>query len=902
MRQGVRFIGLLCVLALSACGGGGTSGGNGTSGAGSGAVATSPAPADSTAPPTGTRLDGPRPVAEPREFVTFESGQVRPLALDPAAGKLFAVNTPDGRVEVLDTNGSLTLTDSITVGLEPVALALAPDGRLWVVNHLSDSVSIVDLAQAPPAVVQTLWVGDEPRDIVFAGPQRKLAFISTVHRGQHSPVDPALTTPGVGRADVWVFDSTDPGAGAGQALTILTLFGDTPRALAASEDGSTVYAAVFKSGNRTSVISPELATVKEGPFDNVDGIRAPDSGLIVVERGGSWVDPVSNRSWDLAVPYTLPDLDVFEIDAMASPPAPTVSHAGVGTILFNMVTNPVTGTLYVSNLDARNRVRFAGAPVGASSTIRGHVADNQVTVIGAGGVTPRKLNKHLDFASDTISAENKARTLSQPMGMAVSGDGTRLFVTAFGSSKLAVYDTAALESDSFQPDLDQQVPLSGGGPSGVVLDEAGRRAFVMTRFDNGISVVDTDTLSETQHLQLFNPEPPVVVRGRRFLYDANVSSLRGNDACASCHIFGDNDALAWDLGEPAGSVQTLSNTFINISAAARPFSFHPMKGPMTTQSMRGLRGHGPMHWRGDRSGSARAEGETLEEAAFKEFNEAFDSFFAGDALGEQDLQDFTDFALQITYPPNPLRGLDNGLDAEQSEGLRLYNEGVVRVQTGLREVCAQCHPIDPAAGVFGTRGLMSDNAQQGERNFKIPHFRDQYQKVGMFGFGFNSGTATGPQIRGFGFNHNGATSGNFVVEDLGRPRQEIAALRAFLFAFPTESPPITGQQATVSPSSPPSVLAQLDLLIARAVVTSPVPECDLVASMVLSGQTRRWLLNETHSFTPDAAGDPPISREALLALASELRPLTFLCVPWGSGVRVALDRDLNGVMNGDEVP
>ena len=30
--------------------------------------------------------------------------------------------------------------------------------------------------------------------------------------------------------------------------------------------------------------------------------------------------------------------------------------------------------------------------------------------------------------------------------------------------------------------------------------------------------------------------------------------------------------------------------------------FHPMKGPMTTQSLRGMANHGPMHWRGDRTG------------------------------------------------------------------------------------------------------------------------------------------------------------------------------------------------------------------------------------------------------------------------------------------------------------
>src|SRR5262249_19039830 len=33
-------------------------------------------------------------------FVEFESGQVRPLALSPDHTRLFAVNTPDGRLEI----------------------------------------------------------------------------------------------------------------------------------------------------------------------------------------------------------------------------------------------------------------------------------------------------------------------------------------------------------------------------------------------------------------------------------------------------------------------------------------------------------------------------------------------------------------------------------------------------------------------------------------------------------------------------------------------------------------------------------------------------------------------------------------------------------------------------------
>src|SRR5262249_15893539 len=130
-------------------------------------------------------------------LVTFEAGQVRPLALAPDASRLFAVNTPDDRLEIfaVGVTGDLTHTGAVSVGLEPVAVAARTTSEVWVVNHLSDSISIVDVGTSPPRVVRTLLVGDEPRDIVFAGPGGTRAFITCAHRGQNNPNDPQLTTP-----------------------------------------------------------------------------------------------------------------------------------------------------------------------------------------------------------------------------------------------------------------------------------------------------------------------------------------------------------------------------------------------------------------------------------------------------------------------------------------------------------------------------------------------------------------------------------------------------------------------------------------------------------------------------------------------------------------------------------
>src|SRR5262245_61663972 len=80
-------------------------------------------------------------------YLLFESGPVRPLALSPNGSKLFAANTPDGHLEIFDVGpgGLLTPSASVPVGLEPVAVAARSNTEVWVVNHLSDSVSIVDV-------------------------------------------------------------------------------------------------------------------------------------------------------------------------------------------------------------------------------------------------------------------------------------------------------------------------------------------------------------------------------------------------------------------------------------------------------------------------------------------------------------------------------------------------------------------------------------------------------------------------------------------------------------------------------------------------------------------------------------------------------------------------------------
>jgi DNA-binding beta-propeller fold protein YncE len=893
-------------------------------------------------------------------YTLFESGQVRPLAMSPDKQLLFAVNTPDNRLEVFRIQGNqLIRTASIPVGIEPVAVAARTNREVWVVNHLSDSVSIVALDGNGTAghVARTLLVGDEPRDIVFAGPERKRAFITTAHRGQHVPYDPQFSTPGVGRADVWVFDADElgnlGGTLGGTPLTIVTLFTDTPRALAVTPDGTRVYAAGFHTGNRTSIV-PETSLVDgfgpdgaPGPSTDAQGRPAPEVSTIVKWNGSQWVDALG-RSRSQFVRFSLPDKDVFVINAMANPPRALPDAGGVfqgvGTILYNMAVNPVNGKVYVANTEANNAARFEGPGTFAGETLRGHLHESRITVLSPGssdgGVAPRHLNKHIDYDECCAPLPNAVndRSLALPQGMAVSGDGSTLYVAALGSDKVGVFSTAQIETDTFVPNSASHVPLTGGGPTGLVLDEDRGQLYVMTRFDNGISVIDTPTRAETAHFQMYNPEPPNIVIGRRFLYDAKLTSSNGESSCGSCHVFGDFDSLAWDLGNPDGEVIDDPGPFISsllnlITGQLMDPVFHPMKGPMTTQSLRGMASHGPMHWRGDRTGGNDEpskqpdKGAFDERAAFGKFNEAFPGLLGRHTtLPQEDMDAFTDFILRITYPPNPNRPLDNVLTPEQEAGRQLFNT----VNCGIPPApelkvaalsCNDCHKLDPnanpgtaAPGFFGTAGVSSFafNPQL----FKVPHLRNVYQKIGMFGNPENPGflptdtSFQGDQVRGFGLLHDGTLDTVFrfmhglsFSEQFNGPGKngfpdgpegeiQRRQVEAFILAFPTNLAPVVGQQVTLGTSGSAEVSSRVDLLRQRA----EAGECELVAKARILDDEAGFLYVGSGLFARDRKGQPPITDAMLRSLA----PVTYTCVPPGSGERIGVDRDGDGAWDGDE--
>lgn len=737
----------------------------------------------------------------PSDFYAFESDPVRPIAMTPDKKKLLITNIPDGYLEIftLDPTGIPIHEQRIPVGMEPVAVAPRTNTEIWVVNQLSDSISIVDISRNPGTVIRTLLVGDSPRDIVFAGPNKSLAFITTAHRGQHrvhpslkdvpGAGNPQLTTPGIPRADVWIFDTNNLGVAlGGKPKKIIELFGDTPRALAVNKKGDTVYAAIFNSGNQTTVVHdgvvPDTWSEDPGESDHPaepwppqlpevglnNGYPTLPGGLLLpleayknmapafpVETGlivkfdntkKRWYDfhdrdaetgDVVQRNWNYGVRFTLPDYDVFEINATPLDLKVSKRFAHVGTILYNMAVNPSNGKVFVTNTEANNLTRYAGPPykidpsLPKERTYTGETHYARITVINpqTGRVKPRHLNKHIDYTlspKEMWTTDTKEKSLATPLAMAFSQDGTTLFVAAFGSSKIGIFNSSSLDRDQFIPGQDH-IEISGGGPCGLVLDETRNKLYVATRFDNGFSMVDLTTQEEESHALLVNPEPDSFKAGRPYLYDARTYSENGEASCAGCHVFGGWDGLAWDIGIPAKKSVQQSALCIHSEKAVESCRQNPgcdmcdndpifsdpdflkflngngdirhlntMPGPQITPSWKGIQNNGHLHWRGDTNNRRELDKQGVIETATGRFinncNTCFDKKnpidydeklslrnlttahpgFNGNVepvVTPDDMEKLGYFIFELMQPPNPIRNLDNSLTPEQERGKSL---------------------------------------------------------------------------------------------------------------------------------------------------------------------------------------------------------------------------------------
>ena len=390
-------------------------------------------------------------------FANFESPQAHSIAISKTGDRLFALNTPANSLLVysLEDPANPVKIAEIPVGLEPVSMALRSEKEVYVVNHLSDTVSVVDIDRQ--VVMDTVIVGKRPGDIVLAedipgrGDEPEFAYVTSMAE----------------RA-VWFFYLFDlENRESLELVEIIPIEGHEPRTLLASSDGKKVWVATYRSGNRTTVVPHQIAPQPPAPT-NPALPPAPPQGIIVDADDPAWTDSLK---------VELADVDLFEILESDG----SLSYRSLGTVLFNLAENPADGSLWIANTEARNRVRF-------EPELKGHAVDNRLTIIPQNlgppiskmvvgkMVTVRDelnepplfvdLNPGLDYER-LPNPEALQTALAQPTDIVFDPQRDRAYVAAFGTDRIGVIEPSTREVVSRIDLGDTGRPPPSPAPSGA---------------------------------------------------------------------------------------------------------------------------------------------------------------------------------------------------------------------------------------------------------------------------------------------------------------------------------------------------------------------------------------------------------------------------------------------------
>ena len=314
-----------------------------------------------------------------------------------------------------------------------------------------------------------------------------------------------------------------------------------------------------------------------------------------------------------------------------------------------------------------------------------------------------------------------------------------------------------------------------------------------------------------------------------------------------------------------------------------------MKGALTTQTLRGLLGLEPFHWRGDRTN-------------FLQFNGAFASLLGGTTLPSTNMAAYRDFINSVVFEPNPNQNLDRTLPASFGGANPIAGRNdflftnYVTGPVGGGLACAQCHTAPPG---FGTDELIIPAAiLQQSQDFKVPHLRNAYQKMS-----FNNAPGTN-STSGFGFFPDGFGT---LFSFLGQPafantrtnvtfKNDVAA---FVQCFDTGTAPAVGYTRTVTAANvnTAGISNDWNLLETQAALLT---NCDLIVKGTIDG-ARHGLLYQPASqfYKSDMTNAALLTRAQLVAKILAGDKLSIIGVPPGSGTRMGIDRDEDGKLDGD---
>ncbi len=412
------------------------------------------------------------------------------IVLDGSGNRLWLANQDNNSVSVFNTASHVRLAE-IPVGIGPRTLAVAPDGRVWVVNKHSATISVINPATSTVAQTIVLPFASQPFGIAFA-PTGGYAFVALEAGGSLLKLD----------------------AASGSVLGSVAV-GPNPRHVSVNAEGTQVYASRF--------ITPPLP--------------GEDSALLQPAAAGGEVIVVSAGSLAVSGSITLghSDLPDFEIQG-----------SGVPNYLGAVALSPDGATAWVPSKQDN---------VGRGILRNGANLNFQNTV--------RAIASRIDLASGTEVLSSRVDLDNASLASAAVFDpyGNYLFVALETSREIAVVDAQGWY-EIFRFD-------AGRAPQGLAVSKDGSRLYVNNFMDRTVGVFDLSRLLNLgeSSVPALATLPAVtaealsaqVLKGKQFFYDARDPRL-ARDAymsCASCHNDGSHDGRTWDL---TGMGEGLRNT------------------------------------------------------------------------------------------------------------------------------------------------------------------------------------------------------------------------------------------------------------------------------------------------------------------------------------------------------
>jgi YVTN family beta-propeller protein len=479
-------------------------------------------------------------------FQLFMSPHVNPIL---ALGSyVYVTNTPNGTVDVLDTNTRIVV-QQIEVGLEPMSLAAKPDStELWVSNHVSDSVNVINTATDSPllhtvtAVIDRLdlpggeGVFDEPAGIAFASNEK--AYVALSQTNQIAVID--ATTYKVTR--------------------LLNVPAQDPRAIAVVGDKLLVLP--FESNNQTQLSGCTS--------DGIDGDVCTFDAIEHVFNNNNVLS--LNYTADIVRTTDLPDRDLIVYSTENEQRLQSVNH--LGTLLYGLSVD-ASGVVYIAQTDARNAANGrAGSQQHGLAELENRPFFNQITRVDC-SEPDSCLSQTRRYELEPRPPAHPApeRALATPYDLVVLPEDDALLGVAAASDTVFRMDTAS-------GDIQGRLAV-GATPRGITL-RGSDEAWIYNASDSSVSVVSisSGSLELQATIALEDPTPSEIAAGRHLFESAKASST-GTFSCASCHIDGNTDQLLWVLDTPICDVPGCTQI-----------------QPRLTMPMRGLRDTAPYHWDG----------------------------------------------------------------------------------------------------------------------------------------------------------------------------------------------------------------------------------------------------------------------------------------------------------------